>query len=116
MRAGQLRHKIVIQQAAYATDAYGGRIPTWSFWAYRQADVSPIDGREAQYAKTIAATVSHKVTIRYTPGVDPTMRLVFGTRVFAINAVLNVDERNREHGLYCTEIIGQAATGTLSPP
>ena len=41
--------------------------------------------------------------MRWRPGMVPTMRVVFGSRAFAINAVLNVLERNRELNLYCTE-------------
>ncbi|MBV8782414.1 MAG: phage head closure protein [Phycisphaerae bacterium] len=106
MIGGKLRHPVTIeQQSAGSPNAYGERDPssTWSTFASVWADVSPISGREFEFARTFANTVSHRVTIRYLPGLLPSMRVNFGGRYFDINAVINTDERNYEHRLFCTE-------------
>ena len=47
--------------------------------------------------------VSHKVTIRYEPGIDVKMRILFGKRVFAIVSIQDFEERHHMLTLYCKE-------------
>ncbi len=39
--------------------------------------------------------VTHKVEIRYSDLVDEELRIVFGTRIFKIEAMVNVGEKSR---------------------
>jgi SPP1 family predicted phage head-tail adaptor len=39
--------------------------------------------------------VTHKITMRYNASVTSATRLKFGTRIFAIKEVINVEERSR---------------------
>lgn len=103
MQAGKLRHLINIERAAYAVSTSGARTPTWGIWQTVYANVQPVSGRLVTFAKTMGATVSHRIQIRHLAGILPTDRVTFGDRVFTINAALNVDERDRELELYCTE-------------
>lgn len=106
MRAGKLRHRITIKQRTLAAaDAYGYQEPSLSAFATLWASVEPISGREFDFAKSFAASVSHKMTMRHYPGITSLMLVSFKSRAFAINAVLNPEERNRETVLMCTEIV-----------
>jgi SPP1 family predicted phage head-tail adaptor len=39
--------------------------------------------------------VSHKITIRFRSGITAKMRIKFGTRMFNIRSVINIEERSR---------------------
>lgn len=106
IQAGRLRHRITINKPVPGTpDSYGGVQNTWqsvgTFWA----SIESLSGREFEVAKSYAATVSHRIVMRYAPGILPTYQVIYGTRIFNVNGVLNVEERNRQLTLFCTEQI-----------
>src|SRR6266403_3642030 len=101
MRAGQLRHRVVVEQQAQTQDSFGGQPLTWSTVATDWGDINPLSGREREAAQAINVEISHEITIRYQSGfADPkamaAYRLRYGSRLFNIHGTLNVDERNRE--------------------
>ncbi len=103
MRAGRLGHIVDIQEATETQDEYGSMGRTWETILARRAFVKPLSGREAEVARQIVATATHEVRMRYLSMLTPAHRLQFGTRTFEIGQKLNVDERNRELVLICTE-------------
>jgi SPP1 family predicted phage head-tail adaptor len=103
LKAGELRHQITIQQSTESQNDYGEATSSWSEFATVWASVQPISGREFFAAQAVQAQVSTRIKIRYLPDVTPKMRVLFGSRVFRIEAVLNIDERNRELHLMCVE-------------
>ncbi len=103
MRAGRLRHHVEVQQATETQDEYGGMTLVWETIEQRTASIRPMGGRELFEAQQVVATASHEVRMRYTSTITPQLRLLFGTRIFEIGQVINVDERNRELVLLCTE-------------
>jgi SPP1 family predicted phage head-tail adaptor len=105
MQSGKLRHKVLIESAAEAQDSFGEPDPTWSTFGTAWAAIAPLTGREAVTAQQIDAQIDHKVTIRYLAGVAPKMRVKFGSRIFNIISVANIDERNREIQLLVTESV-----------
>jgi SPP1 family predicted phage head-tail adaptor len=110
MISGPLRQRVTIEILSETRDAYGQHQQTWApggtFWA----QVRNLAGREAVNAKQISASVTHAVTMRYvaslfpTPGLIPSMRLLFGTAVFNILWVNDVDNRHREYQLLVQEV------------
>ncbi|WP_139121850.1 phage head closure protein, partial [Piscirickettsia litoralis] len=66
---------------------------------------SPDAGRELFSAHQFYSEITHTVTLRYTPGITPAMRVYFEGRYFEILSVINRDERNRELILACREWI-----------
>lgn len=103
MQAGRLRHRVTLQGYSETLSALGEPIKAWTDVATVWADVSPERGREAIAAMQIDATVVQRVRIRYRAGLTPKMRVIFGARTLQVEAVLNVDERNRELLLACVE-------------
>lgn len=106
MQAGRLRHAIALQKATESRDALGGVTLTWATQATRQGSISPLRGVELQAAQQTEARVTHKITLRYTPDLSPdaTWRLLFGSRIFHVVSILNVDERNRTWEILATEV------------
>lgn len=106
MKAGKLRHKVTIQSRTLTADSYGGQTETWAtFAAGVWAAVEPLTSSEQWRAQQAQASVSHRVTIRYLAGVEPTMRVLFGTRHLNIGSIRNIEERNKELELLCTEAL-----------
>lgn len=106
MQIGKLRHAIELQQEQRTPDGGGGFVRTWQTVARVRAAVEPLTGSERWRAEQVQANVSHRVTIRYRPGITTDMRVKFGARVFLITAVIDPEERHRELQLLCTELMG----------
>lgn len=103
IRAGELRHRITIEQVTETRDVIGGVTESWSTFATRWAAVEPLAGREYFSAQQEEADVDHRIRLRYLAGVVPKMRVKFGARLFDIQTVLNLDERKRELHLMARE-------------
>ena len=100
---GKLRHRIGIQTSSDTQNAYGEIEKAWTTAKTVWASVEPLTGRELFQAQQVVATASHRVRIRYDSTVTETSRVLFGSRIFDINAIMNRDERNAEIELLCTE-------------
>jgi SPP1 family predicted phage head-tail adaptor len=103
---GKLRHRIAIERVTETRDTDGSVIETWSTYATVQASIEPISGREYFAAQSTQADVTHRIGLRYLSGIIPKMRVKFGSRVFEILSIININERNRELQLMCRESIG----------
>lgn len=81
----------------------GAAIETWATKATLWADIAPLNSREYWAAQQVQSEVTNKVTMRYFSGLRPDWRIKFGSRLFDIRSVINVDERNEQHILLCKE-------------
>jgi len=103
MKAGKLRHRITIQQPVEVRDSYGGVTVTWGTFATVNASVEPLRGQELWAAAAQQARVNTRIRIRYLASVSPKMRVLFGTRIYLIDAVIDPEERHVEMQLMCQE-------------
>lgn len=103
MRAGMLRHRVTLQRFQQGQDAYGGPVETWEDVATVWASLEAVSGREFFASQQVQSEVTHKVTIRFRPGVAADMRIVYGGRVFGIVAPLP-DNRGTRLVLMCREV------------
>lgn len=76
MRAGNLRHRVIVQTRTDTQDSHGQPIPTWSTYATRWASVEPITGSERFVDDQDYAVIRHRVGMRYLKGVSPIMRIL----------------------------------------
>lgn len=106
MRGGPLRTPLEYQTKTQTPDSYNQPQDTWTTQGTYYGLVRSPSGREGTNALQMRATVSHVITTRY-PGFlyDPTARFLYGTRILNIAYVLNVDERNRQVDIACTEVV-----------
>jgi SPP1 family predicted phage head-tail adaptor len=111
MRAGSLRHPVTLQKLGTRVDdgMGGGAIPFEDVVELR-ASIEPLSGREQLLAGQMEAELTHRIRIRFYPGVKPHWRIVYndllnGTRVFDIDSVINPEEKHRELELMCTELV-----------
>lgn len=105
MRAGRLRHRVTIEQVSEDVDSAGGPIKEWTSINTVWANVRPVRGREFSGAAQVTAEVTHRVFMRYLANLTSADRLVFEGRVFDIESVINIDERNVELEILCTEAV-----------
>lgn len=100
MRAGPLRHKVVIQMPVKTQDPLTGEVTiSWSdisespIWARYE----PLSAREFVASQSIQSRVTARFTIRYRPGILATMRILFDSMVFNIEGVLPDNKSGREY-------------------
>ncbi len=105
MRAGPLRCRITIEAPVETQGSDGAILTMWDTFTTAWASIEPLIGKEYFAQQREQATVSHKIRMRYQPGITHKMRIAWGTRVYEIESVLNVGERNREIVLMCSEAI-----------
>jgi SPP1 family predicted phage head-tail adaptor len=105
MRAGPLRCRVTIETPVETQAADGSILTTWETYIEAWASIEPLIGREYFAQQREQAVVSHKIRMRHISGITHKMRIAWGTRLFEIESVLNVGERNREIVLMCSETV-----------
>jgi SPP1 family predicted phage head-tail adaptor len=103
IQPGKLRHSVTIQKLTGTLDAAGQEVQAWETYGVRWAAIEPLQGRELFSARQIHAEITTRITVRYLAGVTPKMRVLFGSRTFDIQEVINPEERNAELQLMCIE-------------
>jgi SPP1 family predicted phage head-tail adaptor len=89
MRAGKLRHRVVIQVPAQTQDPQTGEIVNaWVDFATVWASVEPLSVREFIAAQAGQSEITARVVVRYLPGVLPTMRVLHRGAIYAIQGAL----------------------------
>jgi SPP1 family predicted phage head-tail adaptor len=96
MRAGQLRHRVTIQEVSEISSPIGGVVEIWGDVADVWVSIEPGRSREFMAARQINAEITHEIRMRYLPDIKPKMRLKFGERIFNIDPPRNISERNNE--------------------
>ena len=100
--AGKMRHRVAIQSNSVIQDDFGQEIKTWVTDSSAYARIEPLRGRERIEALQVAPEVSHKITMRKNT-VNAENRILFESRIFNIEAVLNVDEADIILEILCKE-------------
>jgi len=95
LRAGQLRHSIIIQKPTDA-NTYGKVASAWATHATVFAEVMPQTGSEYWSAKQTQEKEPIIFRIRYVAGITEKMRVSFNSKIYDINSVVNVSQRNIE--------------------
>lgn len=108
VRGGTLNRSINIQSRTTGKDSFGGQTQTWTTLKTVYALIEALSGSERAAAMSYSTDVSHRVTVRYDalwsdPRAVATYRIQYGTRLFNIEAAMNVDEANKVIELICSE-------------
>lgn len=108
LRAGQLNRVVSIQQRSTTQDTFGGVPETWTEIAQVYALIEALSGYEKMAGEAVASGVSHRITVRYDPMFDDpklvaTYRVVYKSRIFDVQACMNIDEGNHIIELLATE-------------
>ena len=95
IRAGTLRHQIIIKKKQESLNEYNEPIKTRVPYLTTRAKVKPIKGTETYINHEIHSDLTHLITLRYHEGITPLQRVIYGDRVLEILSVIDVDERHR---------------------
>lgn len=117
MRAGLLRHRVLIQTPTAVRGNEGGFKDSWDTLKEVWARIEPIDGDESERSSAQEPTATHKITMRYHDVLSREKRLLFGTEIFNIRVVLLKDKIKDECVCLCTQRPGVAgAAGSIIYP
>jgi SPP1 family predicted phage head-tail adaptor len=107
MQAGALRHRVELQAPAEIRDDIGGVTQIWIAMGEVWANIEPLTGKEVYEASSLEGRLSHRITLRWLPILEPTWRLVWKdqTRAFQIYSVRDVQERHRQVQVLAMEIV-----------
>jgi SPP1 family predicted phage head-tail adaptor len=103
--AGKLRDRVTVQIASGTTNALGETVLAWSNSTSVWASVDGVSAREALTAGQQDVSVSHKVRLRFLPGLTQQMRFAWQGRTLEIVSLLEHGNRT-EHEAICTENAG----------
>jgi len=103
MKAGQLRHRIVIEKQTQTKNAIDEIILTWSTFCTVWAAIEPATGQTYYAANQLEAKVDGRVRIRYRDDIEPTMRIKYGDRILNIGSIVHPQENRRELHLMYSE-------------
>jgi len=104
-RAGKLRHRIVVETFTETVSNLGEVSRSWSTSTTRWASIKATAHREEERNRQIEDRATHWVTMRHVDGLSPNDRLKYGSRVFNILSVDNVEERDRKMLVRCVEVV-----------
>lgn len=102
IRPGDLRERVTVQAASGATNNLGETVMTWSNSTSVWASVEGVSAREALTAGQQDVSVSHKVRLRFLPGLTQQMRFSWRGRTLEIVSLLEHGNRS-EHEAICEE-------------
>jgi SPP1 family predicted phage head-tail adaptor len=111
IQPGDLRHQIQIQAASSADrDAAGQSVDNWDLVCGAYAKIESTNSRTFRMSfsnNVLASQSTDAITMRWPgPAIDikTGMRVQFGDNIFNIDAVDNVQRRNRKIVLACTQV------------
>ena len=104
MNIGSLNRRVSIERPASAQGPDGAPVQTWESVAQVWANIRHLSGREVLKDDRDVSIVRASIRIRYRTGLDAGMRVVAGSTVYKVNAVLP-DEVKREHVDLVCEIV-----------
>lgn len=93
--AGDLRHRMTIESVARTGDGAGGATVIWNAVADVSVALWSRAADERFVLDRVAGKATHDIWLRYRGDLKPEMRFRFGTRVFDILGVIDVDDRGR---------------------
>lgn len=95
IKAGDLRHRIVIESPMPESDGAGGATVTWTAVVEVWAAVWSRGVGEKFVHDRVSGSATHDIWLRFRDDVKPKMRMRFGTRTFDILGAIDVDDRKR---------------------
>jgi len=108
LRAGRLRHRLVLQSKTYTDDAYGSdSIVGWTTEATVWGAIEPLSGRELFAQEQIQAEAQVRIVIRYRGSIDTTWRITNGGLYYDIVSIINHDTRDRMLTILCRQGVSE---------
>lgn len=101
--SARLRERVIVQVASGTTNALGETVLAWANSTAAWASVEGVSAREALAAGQQETTITHRVRLRYLPGLTQRMRFAWRNRTLNIVSLLEYGNRT-EHVAICEEV------------
>ncbi len=91
MRAGDLRHRIRVQEKRETKNSVGETVTEWKDVICCRASIMPISGRENFSSEQFGSETTTKITVRWSKkhdSVTPKHRIVAGDRIYNIEGIV----------------------------
>jgi SPP1 family predicted phage head-tail adaptor len=102
IRPGELRERVTVQIASGSTNTLGETVLAWSDSTAVWASVEGVSSREQLTAGQNQIAISHRVRMRYLPGLTQSMRFSWRSKTLEIVSLLEHGNRS-EHEAICQE-------------
>ena len=110
LNPSQLRHRVQIVAPCDKPDAFGQPDVKWNPVTERWARIRTLSERELAQSDDLASQVTHEITMRFPRGegisIDETMRVLYRSRTYKIQALNNIEERDVVLKILALEIDG----------
>ena len=111
MRAGRLRHRLLLQSKIETQDSYGAAIITWTDEATVWGAIEPLSGQEYFSQAQVQAEAKVKMTIRYYDGITTEWRIRNENKYYDIVDVLDHNEIHRMLTIMCRQGVSEISEG-----
>lgn len=101
---GKLRERVTVQVASGSTNQFGETVLSWANSTSVWASVEGVTARESLGMGQQEIGITHRVRMRYLPGLTQNMRLSWRSRTLDIVSLLEHGNRS-EHELICQETV-----------
>ena len=105
MKAGAMNNVITLQTKTATADSYNQQIETWADTLTVFAQVITTGGGEFYAAQKVNAQTAAVFRVRYGPTITALMRVKYGTRLFEILSLNDVDGRHEEYLISAKEVV-----------
>lgn len=105
MNAGQLRHRIIVDEPVTTQDDTGAETVVWAVLDTVWGAIEPLNGRERLLAGGINATTDTRIRIRWSSlmeQVTPRCRLLHQGVIYNIESIAHIDMGRREIEIMAT--------------
>lgn len=99
MNAGQLRHRILVEEPITSQDDTGDELVQWFSHGRVWGSISPMNGFEKSLRREINAAMDTKIRIRWSPTMDrmnAKWRLTHQNVIYNVVSIANIDMARRE--------------------
>ncbi len=103
---GARRRRFVLERPLDTPDGFGGHLRRFVAGPVLWGALTPLGQREPVRGADARTSVTHRLDLRYRDGLAPPMRLVAGTRRFAIRNAVDPDGRRRDLVCEVEELLG----------
>ena len=104
MRAGRKNKRIDIQQPVENVNEYGEKTISWVKCCRVWARVAPLRGKEFFAAQQTNNENILKITMAYQADISDKFRVAYHCKTYEIRNIINVEEKNVDLELMCSEI------------
>lgn len=95
MNPGELRHRIKLQKLETVVNENGFEDEKWINHKTLWASIKNLHGREYFQAAAVQKENTVKFTIRYVPGLDTSMKILFEGKYYDITQIDNIRYENK---------------------